>query len=105
MIESGRSYARPLEIVESLTDEELDGLTAPNIAELLRSGCTTHVEMSLSLRQAQSYVRIAKRWGVRGYPGGMIPGIARLFPIWFRKDDQVLRDSVPDTLKEIEANR
>jgi len=34
----------------------------------------------------------------------MIPGIARLFPIWFRKDDQVLRDSVQDTLKEIEAN-
>lgn len=35
----------------------------------------------------------------------MIPGSARLFPIWFRKDDQGLRDSVQDTLKEIEANR
>ena len=105
LIESGRSYARPLEIVETLSDEELDALTAFNVAELLRSGCTTHVEMSLSLRQAQSYVRVAKQWGVRGYPGGMIPGIARLFPIWFRKDDQVLRDSVQDTLKEIEANR
>ncbi len=105
LIESGRSYARPLELVENLTVDELDDLTAYNVAELLRSGCTTHVEMSLSLRQAQSYVRVAKRWGVRGYPGGMIPGIARLFPIWFRKDDQVLRDSVPDTLKEIEANR
>jgi cytosine/adenosine deaminase-related metal-dependent hydrolase len=105
LIESGRSYARPLELVENLSDEDLDDLTAYNVAELLRSGCTTHVEMSLSLRQAQSYVRVARRWGVRGYPGGMIPGIARLFPIWFRKDDQVLRDSAQDTLKEIEANR
>jgi 5-methylthioadenosine/S-adenosylhomocysteine deaminase len=105
LIESGRSYARPLELVETLTESELDDLTAYNVAELLRSGCTTHVEMSLSLRQARSYVRVAKRWGVRGYPGGMIPGIARLFPIWFRKEDQVLQDSVLDTLKEIEANR
>ncbi|MGE0820903.1 MAG: amidohydrolase family protein [Candidatus Binatia bacterium] len=105
LIESGRSYARPLEIVETLSDDERDALTAYNLAELLRSGCTTQVEMSLSLRQAQSYVRVAKRWGVRGYPGGMIPGIARLFPIWFRTNDQVLHDSVQGTLKEIEANR
>ena len=105
IIEGGRSYARPLELVESLSTEDLDALTAYNVAELLRSGCTTHVEMSLSLRQAESYVRIAKRWGVRGYPGGMIPGIARLFPIWFRDSDQVLSDAEADTLAEIEANR
>jgi cytosine/adenosine deaminase-related metal-dependent hydrolase len=105
IIEGGRSYARPLELVETLNDEDLDALTAHNVAELLRSGTTTHVEMSLSLRQAESYVRIAKRWGVRGYPGGMIPGIGRLFPIWFSDGDQVLPDSVPETLKEIEANR
>jgi cytosine/adenosine deaminase-related metal-dependent hydrolase len=105
IIEGGRSYARPLELVETLSDGDLDALTAYNVAELLRSGCTTHVEMSLSLRQAESYVRVARRWKVRGYPGGMIPGIARLFPIWFRQQDQVLHDSVPETLKEIDANQ
>jgi len=51
--------------VERLSDDELDALTALNLAELLRSGCTTQVEMSLSLRQAESYVRVAERWGVR----------------------------------------
>lgn len=104
IIEGGRSFARPLIHVEALTDSELDALTAFNMAELLRGGSTTHVEMSLSLRQAESYVRVAKKWGVRGYPSGMVPGILRLFPIWFRQDDQVLHDSVPDTLKEIQAN-
>ncbi|MDJ0879701.1 MAG: amidohydrolase family protein [Halieaceae bacterium] len=104
IIEMGRSFARPLELVETLSDDELDALTAFNVMELLLGGSTTHLEMSLSLRQAQSYVRVARRWGVRGYPGGMVPGIARLFPIWFRGDDQVLLDSVEDTLAEIEAN-
>jgi cytosine/adenosine deaminase-related metal-dependent hydrolase len=104
IIEAGRSFARPLELVEALSDEEIDALTAFNVAELLRSGCTTHVEQSLSLRQAESYVRIAKRFAARGYPGGMIPGIARLFPIWFRPNDQALFDSVPGTLAEIQAN-
>jgi 5-methylthioadenosine/S-adenosylhomocysteine deaminase len=104
IIEGGRSFARPLELVETLSDDELDALTAFNLAELLRTGCTSQVEMALSLRQAQSYVRVARRWGVRGWPGGMIPGIARLFPIWFRREDRVLTDSVPDTLAEIAAN-
>ncbi len=104
IIEMGRSFARPLELVETLSDDELDALTAFNVMELLLGGSTTHLEMSLSLRQAQSYVRVARRWGVRGYPGGMVPGIARLFPIWFRGDDQALMDSVADTLAEIEAN-
>ena len=105
IIEEGRSYQRPIELVEALPDDLLDDITAYNIAELLRSGCTTHVEMSLSLKQAQSYVRVARRWHVRGYPGGMVPGTARLFPIWRRSTDTVLTQSVPDTLAEIEANR
>ena len=104
IIEGGRSYARPLELVEILTDDEMDALTAFNLAELLRSGCTTQLEMSLSLRQAESYVRVAERMGARGYPGSMIPAIDRLFPIWFRGDDQVLADSESDTLAEIERN-
>lgn len=104
IIEGPRSYARPLELVEALSDDEMDALTALNLAELVRSGCTTHVEMSLSLRQAESYVRSALRLGVRAYPGAMIPGIERLFAIWFRDTDQVLFDAEADTLDEIERN-
>ena len=104
LIEEGRSYQRPIELLEALPDDLLDDITAYNVAELLRSGCTTHVEMSLSLKQAQSYVRVARRWHVRGYPGGMVPGTARLFPIWRRSNDTVLTASVPDTLAEIDAN-
>ncbi|HKK35452.1 MAG TPA: amidohydrolase family protein [Paracoccaceae bacterium] len=104
IIEGGRSFAVPLLKVEALSDEEMDALTAFNVAELLLSGCTGHVEMSLSLRQAESYVRVAEAWGVRGWPGGMIPGISRLFPIWFRRDDQALLDAEAETLAEIEAN-
>lgn len=105
IIESGRSYARPLEVVESLDDADLDALTAINLAELLRSGCTTTLDMSLSLRQAESFVRVATRWGVRGYPAPMIPAVPRLFPIWQRRDDATLTASVPGTLAEITAAR
>lgn len=104
IIEGPRSYQRPLEIVEMLSDDEIDALTALNLAELLRSGSTTHVEMSLTLRQAESYVRLAERWGVRGFPGSMIPNTERLFDIWFRPNDQVLFDAEEDTLKEVAAN-
>lgn len=104
IIESGRSFARPLELADTLSDDELDAITAFNLAELMLSGCTTQLEMALSLKQAESYVRVARRLGARGYPGGMIPGIHRLFPIWFRANDQALFDSVPGTLAEIEAN-
>jgi cytosine/adenosine deaminase-related metal-dependent hydrolase len=104
IIEGGRSYARPLELVEALSDEDMDALTALNLAELIRSGCTTQVEMSLSLRQAESYVRVAERLGARGYPGGMIPGIGRLFPIWFRESDDALAASEAGTLDEIRRN-
>lgn len=104
IIEAPRSYRRPLELVEALSDADMDALTALNLAELLRSGCTTHVEMSLSLRQAESYVRKALPVGVRAYPGAMIPGIERLFDIWFRAEDQVLFDAEKATLAEIARN-
>ena len=80
--------------MDSLDPNDLDDLTAYNLAEILRGGCTTQVEMSLSLKQAQSYVRVARRYGVRGFVAGMVPGIHRLLPIWRRVDDQVLFDSV-----------
>ncbi|MCB2108121.1 MAG: amidohydrolase family protein [Rhodobacteraceae bacterium] len=101
IFEAGRSYRDPLQLVEKLSDEEQDALTALNMAELLRSGCTTHIEMSLTLRQAESYVRVAKPWGVRGFPGHMIPNTTRLFEIWFRTDDKVLFESENETLREI----
>jgi len=99
-----RSLLRPMVMMEDLSNEELDDLTALNLAEMLRSGCTTQVEMSLSLKQMQSYVRIARKYGIRGYPGGMVPGMKRLLAIWGRADDQVLRDSESETVAEIEAN-
>jgi 5-methylthioadenosine/S-adenosylhomocysteine deaminase len=104
LFEGRRSYARALELAEGLDDDALDAITALNLAELLRSGCTTQLDQALSLRQARSYVRVARRWGVRAYPAGMVPGIARLFPIWQRRSDDVLHASVEGTLAEIEAN-
>jgi 5-methylthioadenosine/S-adenosylhomocysteine deaminase len=99
-----RSLLRPMVLMEDLTDSQLDDLTALNLAEMLRSGCTSQVEMSLSLKQMKSYVRVAGRFGIRGFPGGMVPGMKRLLPIWGRTDDRVLTDSVADTLAEIRAN-
>jgi cytosine/adenosine deaminase-related metal-dependent hydrolase len=104
LIETGRSLRRPLELVDGLDDASLDALTALNLAELILSGTTTQLEMSLSLRQLRSYIRVARRFGARGYAGAMIPDISRLFPIWMRGDHQVLLDSVPGTLQEIEAS-
>ncbi len=103
IFEGRRSYARALELAEQLDDAALDAVTALNLMELLRSGCTTQLDMALSLRQCQSYVRVARRWGVRAYPGAMTPGIGRLFPIWQRKSDDVLRESVAGTLDELRA--
>jgi cytosine/adenosine deaminase-related metal-dependent hydrolase len=99
-----RSLLRPMVLMEDLSDDELDDLTALNLAEMLRSGCTTQVEMSLSLKQMRSYVRVARRYGIRGYPGGMVPGMKRLLAIWGRADDRVLQESEPETLAEIAAN-
>lgn len=106
LIEGGRrpNNRRPQELVEQLSDDDLDRLTAYNVAELLRGGTTTHLEMSLSLRQAQSYVRVAEAWSVRGYPGGMIPGSRILGPIWARTDDQVLFDAEENILQEVADN-
>jgi cytosine/adenosine deaminase-related metal-dependent hydrolase len=86
-----------------LDDDQLDALTAYNLAELLRSGCTAQVEMSMSLRQARSYARVAERLGARGWVGGMVPGIGRLFPIWFGNDED-LAASEEATLAEIGDN-
>ena len=52
----------------------------------------------------QSYVRVARRYGIRGYPGGMVPGMKRLLAIWGRADDRVLQESESETLAEIAAN-
>lgn len=103
--EGTRSYVRPLELAERLDDADMDSLTAYNLAELIRSGCTTQVEQSLSLRQAESYVRVAGPWGVRGYPAGMVPGVPRLFTFWPVVNEPVFEASIPETLAEIEANR
>lgn len=105
IIEGAGSSRPSAHAVAALSDQELDDLTAYNLAEVLRSGCTTQLEMSQNLRHTESYVRVALKWGVRGYPGGMIPGTPRVDAVWARADDDVLLGSVPDTLAEIEANR
>jgi 5-methylthioadenosine/S-adenosylhomocysteine deaminase len=105
IIEGGRSYQRPLELLDQLSDEDLDAVTGANLAELIRSGCTTTLDMSLSLRQAESFVRVATRFRARGYPAPMIPGTRRLFDIWYRRTDAVLDDATPDTLREIAEAR
>jgi cytosine/adenosine deaminase-related metal-dependent hydrolase len=105
LIETGRSDFRPIELIETLLDEEeLDALTAYNLAELLMGGCTTQLEMSCTLRQALSYVRVASRFGARGYPGTMLPNLTRLGPIISAKDDRALMDSEAATLDEIALN-
>ncbi len=105
LIETGRSDLRPLELVETLLDDdELDALTEYNLAELLLSGCTTQLEMSCTLRQAEAYVRVASKMGARGYPGAMLPNLMRLGPIIAAQGDQALKDAEPGTLVEIEQN-
>jgi 5-methylthioadenosine/S-adenosylhomocysteine deaminase len=105
VIEGGGGTAAPHAVVEAFDDETMDDLMAFNLLELIRSGVTTVINQDHNVRRAYSYVRVASRWAARGYPSGMIPGVHRLFPVWGRKDDQALFDSVPDTLKEIEENR
>ena len=105
VIDGGGGTALPHEVVEAFDDEAMDDLMAFNLLELLRSGVTTVINQDHNVRRAYSYVRVASRWAARGYPSGMIPGVQRLFPVWGRKTDQALFDSVPDTLAEIEANR
>lgn len=93
-------------LIDTLSEDELDDLTALNVAEMVRSGCTTQVEMSLSIKQVQSYVRVAQKYGFRGYGGGMVPGMSRLSPIWNRGvgKQKVLEEADAATLAEIQAN-
>lgn len=105
VIEGGRFMDRPTAAAYALDDEELDTLTAYNMAEILKSGCTTFVEMSASVRVAESFVRVARAWGVRAYVSIIAPNGPRLHDIWYRDNDQILFDSVPETLREIEAAR
>ena len=102
IIESGRSYGGPAVMLESLSDEDLDALTAYNLAEILRGGCTTQLEQSLSLRHAESYVRVAREWGVRGYPSGMLPTFSRMLGVWFAPDDATVAASSASTIAEIQ---
>ena len=101
-----RSFFRAMDLLDSLSEGDLDDLTALNVAEMVRGGCTTQVEMSLSLKQVQSYVRVATKYGVRGFAGGMVPGMTRLAPIWNRPlgRPDILEGADPDTLAEIAAN-
>lgn len=101
-----RSFFRAMALIDTLSEDELDDLTALNVAEMVRSGCTTQVEMSLSIKQVQSYVRVAQKYGFRGYGGGMVPGMSRLSPIWNRGvgNQHVLEEADADTLAEIQAN-
>jgi cytosine/adenosine deaminase-related metal-dependent hydrolase len=105
LIEGGRFMDRPVEMAMRLDEEQLDALTAYNIAEILKSGCTTFVEMSASLRHAESFVRVARAWGVRAYVSVIAPNMERLYKLWYRDNDQMLFDSAPETLQEIEAAR
>lgn len=105
LIESGRSYGAPGVLLEGLSRDDLDALTAYNLAEILLGGSTTQVEQSLSLTQAESYVRVAANWGVRGYPSGMLPNFAAMLPTWFSPDPNALLESEAGTLAEIEAFR
>jgi 5-methylthioadenosine/S-adenosylhomocysteine deaminase len=59
IIEGAGSSRPSAHAVAALSDEELDDLTAYNLAEVLRSGCTTQLEMSQNLRHIESYVRVA----------------------------------------------
>lgn len=101
-----RAYFKAMALIDSLDDEQMDDLTALNVAEMVRGGCTTQVELSLSLRQVQSYVRVIRRYGLRGYGAGMAPNMSNLGEIWYRglgKTD-VLRRLDTRTLGEIADN-
>lgn len=105
------NYTLAMKFADELDDDDMDAMTAFNLAELIRTGCTTQVEMSLSLHQAKSYARVAKAFGARGYPAGMIPGYARLFDLWRTAhgplkvfDDGMFEDYIPGTMAEIKDN-
>lgn len=102
LIEGGRFMDRPVAQLEKFDDEQLDQMVAYNLAEIIRTGCTTVVEMCGSIRQAESFVRVASEWGVRAFVGITVPNSARIYDVWYRTDDDVLFDSIPSTVREIE---
>ncbi len=104
LLDTGRSYRPPEKLMEDLSEEDLEAVSALCIAELLTTGCTTILDQSLSLKQMKAFVNVAEKWGVRACPGAMTPSMNRVFELWNLKTDQALFDSVPATLKEIEAN-
>lgn len=86
-----RAYFRTMRMIDDLSDADLDALTEANVLEMLRSGVTTHVEMSLSLKQMRSFVRVCQKYGIRAYPSAMVPGMRSLQSIWMRgRDDSAL---------------
>lgn len=93
----------PIRLADLLDEEDREVLARYRLAESLRGGCTTRFEQALSLDQAKAHLAAAQRYATREYLCAMTPGWTRLFPIWFRRDDQVLFDSEPDTLAEIAA--
>jgi cytosine/adenosine deaminase-related metal-dependent hydrolase len=95
----------PIRTADLLDADDRYDLTLYRLAESLRGGCTTRFEQALSLEQAKSHLRAAKELETREYLSAMTPGWSRLFPIWQRSNDQVLFDSEPETLAEIEAIR
>lgn len=108
----GGNYALPLILQDLVDDEDLDAMTAFGLAELIRTGCTTQVDNAMSCRQAESYVRVAQKFGARAYPSGMTPNATRLLNDLWRSSfgpfkvfsDEVFKDSIDGTLKEIEEN-
>ena len=93
----------PIRMGDLIDERDRDALTRYRLAESLRGGCTTRFEQALSLPQAKSHYSAAEAFGSREYLSAMTPGWSRLFPIWFRENDQVLFDSEAETLAEIAA--
>ena len=57
--------------------------------------------MSVSLKQMRSYVRVATRFGMRGYPAASIPGTQRLMALWGSGGADALSAAEPALLGEI----
>lgn len=96
---------RPMTLGDLLDEDDRHDLTLYRLAESLRGGCTTRFEQALSLEQGKAHLAAARKYQTREYLSAMTPGWSRLPPIWYREDDQVLFDSEPETLAEIESIR
>lgn len=106
VMEGGAGNWEPHSVIEALGDDELEEIISYNQLELLRSGVTTTLNMDHNVRREALAIQVAARYGVRTYPSAMIPGVERLQAIWHRAwgDDKTLLESVPETLREIEAS-